>query len=905
MNAAIPADALLATKLLPGQMQRGMVARARLLQQLDNLPQQSVTLVCAPAGFGKTTLLRAWLPHALHPPALGAPAARAAWLTLDAADNDPVRFLRYLIAALQTVLPDVGAAADLMLRSPQPFAIETPLTALINELVACPHDLVLILDDYHLVANRTIHQLLGFLLDHQPPQLHLVIASRADPALSLTRLRAHGRLREVRAADLRFTTAEAEAFLAMLGLRLPPDALAALERRVEGWAAGLHLTAIALQHHPNPSHAVQTFAGDDRYIMEYLVAEVLEQQPLEVQQFLFQTAILDYLTGPLCDALFDDCPAPGASGQDVLEMLARANLFIAPLDAARQWYRYHQLFADLLRHQLLKRFPERVPLLHQRASRWYEDHGHGGEAIGHAISAADWPHAARLVGQHAATSLKRGEMTTLLGWMQALPDALVRADPQLCLYMAWASLMTGCDYLVAPYLHDAERGMRHGTPAAGADDFAGEIAAIRATLAAAHGDSTLTATHAARALALLDAENLTVRSVVAFSLGAVCEQRGDIAGACRAYDQARTSGQAVENVHVALFATWRLARLYLLCGQPGRARATCAEALAHGADVGPPAPAIGGAHAGMARLLLESNDCAGAITHLQAAIAQCRTWSNSSVLAESYLLMARALQAQGDAAAATAAYAQAEQLVQAARVLPYVAAEVRACQLDLLLAQGQFTAVAGWACACEQALASSDNPSPADAIALVRALVALARFPEAQRMLDRLLPLAEAQGRVQQLIELLVLQAQVFPAQSAVALDALARAVVLAEQAGAIRAFVDGGAPLVALLARLHAAQRMDHAARPAQRSYVRQLLTACIAARPLVAAQPTSALLTEREHEVLRFLAAGMSSTDIARQLIVSVNTARTHIKNIYAKLHAHTRYEALEWAQDLHLLP
>ncbi|MEM9163752.1 MAG: hypothetical protein AAGC54_11880 [Cyanobacteria bacterium P01_F01_bin.4] len=406
---------LLETKLYLPKWSADRVSRSRLIDRIH--PQRKLTLVCAPAGFGKTTLLAEWV--------AAVPTRPVAWVSLDQSDNDPAVFWTYLITALHKIQPSLGEQSLSLLQSPQPPPIESVLMTLLNELVEA--DIALVLDDYHAIATQAIHDGISFLLSHLPPQMHLMIASRADPPLSLARLRSHGDLTELRVSDLRFTPDEAAAFLNQaMGLEISAADVAALEQRIEGWITGLQLAALSLQGREDISDFVAAFSGDDRYIVDYLLEEVLQRQPEHVRHFLLQTAILERLSGSLCNAVTDQ-----TDGQGMLETLERGNLFIIPLDNKRQWYRYHHLFADVLQAHALMAWPERIPSLHGRASEWYGQNDLCSDAIRHALAAQDFERAAGFIEQVWPAMRNRQQETTVLGWIKALPNPLVRTRPAL------------------------------------------------------------------------------------------------------------------------------------------------------------------------------------------------------------------------------------------------------------------------------------------------------------------------------------------------------------------------------------------------------------------------------------------------------------------------------------------
>jgi len=523
---------LLTTKLYIPPARPGLVPRPRLIDRLNAGLRAAckLTFVSAPPGFGKTTLLSAWIRDY-------APRPRVAWLSLDESDNDPARFLAYVIAALETIDESIGKSLVDALQSPRPPATEELVTALINEIGSVPDALVLILDDYHLVTAQPIHDTVAFLLDHLPSNLHLVIATRADPPLPLPRLRARGQLTELRQNDLRFTPDEAAQFLKqVIQIELSADHVAALTFRTEGWIAGLQMATLAMQAwasmpgQENLSSFVAAFTGSQHYILDYLMEEVFQRQPARVQSFLLQTSILDRMSGPLCDAVIDIPLLPGegqgvGSSQAMLEKLEHANLFVLPLDDHQCWYRYHRLFADLLRHRLQHTQPDLAPTLHLRASEWHEaaaatDGSLMAGAIEHATAAQDYARSARLIEQAAQSTLAHSEIATLLRWLDLLPSEAVRARPRLRVYQAMALLLSG---------HSAdgvETILREAEQTDSSSAIAGEATALRALTAAYQGDAPRAAQLARRALELLPEDNILLRAFAIGSLG----PRGDPCG---------------------------------------------------------------------------------------------------------------------------------------------------------------------------------------------------------------------------------------------------------------------------------------------------------------------------------------------------------------------------------------
>jgi len=559
---------LLSTKLRIPLRLRALVPRPRLLTRLEEGLAARLILVSAPAGFGKTTLLAQWL-HGRQ----AEPPMRVAWLSLDREDDDPARFLVYLVAALQTLEPRLAEGLLPALRSPEPPPVESLLAVLVNDAAALLGQgrSLLILDDYHAIQDPAIHGILSFLLDHLPPAVGLVVAGRADPPIPLSRLRGQGQLVELRDGDLRFTAGEAAAFLnEVMGLALSAADVAALEARTEGWITGLQLAALSLRgREPERIPAfLQEFAGSHRFVLDYLLEEVLQQQPPGIQAFLLQTSILERLCGALCEAVVGGRGlVDWESGQAVLEYLEANHLFILSLDEERCWYRYHRLFADLLRVRLPRLGPTLgLPSpaeLHRRASAWYETEGLTGEAIAHALAAGDGERAANLVTDVGLDLLVRGELTTLLGWLEALHDDVVRARPWLCIYHAWALALSGCPEPAEARLQDAAAVDSNLL----AGEAGGHAAAIRAYMAAHAGDAAAAVELARRSLDLLPAKERTVRSVVAFTLAGVHRVRGDLEAATRALVEASTLGREGGNLHLAVSALCQLAALEMEGGR--------------------------------------------------------------------------------------------------------------------------------------------------------------------------------------------------------------------------------------------------------------------------------------------------------------------------------------------------
>jgi LuxR family maltose regulon positive regulatory protein len=912
-----------------------LVPRPQLIQQLDEGLHlgHRLTLVSAPAGFGKTTLLSAWLRQVDRP---------AAWLSLDDADNDLARFVAYLVAALQGIDPALGQTAEAILQTSQPLPTEPLLTSLVNDIAATPEPFIFVLDDYHVIESRSIHQAVAFLLDHLPPPppgtgptggMHLVIATRADPPLPIARLRARGQLTELHVADLRFSPDEAVAFLnEVMGLSLTRGQIAALERRTEGWVTGLQLAALSLKGSDDVPAFIDAFTGSHRYVLDYLTEEVLNRQSEEVRAFLLETAILDRLTGPLCEAVrFGGAKSPSSSegtavrfgvaetpnrsegepssggtavtertdSRSLLETLEAANLFTVPLDDGRRWYRYHRLFADLLRQRLRREKPQLVPKLHRRASEWYEQNGLIPEAVSHALASGNLERAADLIEWTAWTVLIRGEVITLLGWLDAMPDDLLRSRPQLGVLRAWALAFTGQLGDIESQLHEVDVRQVHG-----------DVAAVRAHVAALGGDVPFTIELAHQALEQLPKQKWFSRGLVALSLGIAYWRCGDLTAAARALTEAITLGQEAGQRYLTLRASATLGHVRKVQGLLRQSVAQYRQALELADEPGSrPVPFAGIACVGMAESQYEWNDLDAAMRHALEGIKLQELGGFAAYPLLGYAVLAKVHQARGDMGSAVEAMQEAERFAQG-----HDDARLRAVVADLQawlwVAQGNTTAALRWARDHRWSpIDELDSAREVEQIAVARVLVASAssrgstrgsEIEEALELLAQLLEAAEVAERPGSMIKILPLQALAFQAQGDLdqAFCTLERALSLAEPEGYVRTFVDEGKPMARLLRRA-----LAEGIAP---SYVSKLLPAFgESAQPVPPA--TQALvepLTERELEVLRLIAAGLSNREIAQELVVALSTVKTHINHIYGKLDAKSRTQAVAQARALDLL-
>lgn len=882
---------LLTTKLNMPQLRHNLVPRTHIAQRLNaNLVQEQgfarqLTLVSASAGFGKTTLVAAWLRRAPQP---------VTWLTLDEHDNDPARFLTYLVAALQQVDARIGQSTQDLLSAPQPPPADVVLTALINEIAQVSRPFFLVLDDYHKIHSRTIHDQLGYILEHQPRTLHLVVITREDPLLPISRLRARNQLLELRQIDLRFTTAEVtEFFSRTVGLDLPPQVIAILEDRTEGWVAGLQLAALSLHHQGDVDDFLRAFAGSNRYILDFLFDEVLSQQPAAVQEFLLHTSILERLSGPLCDAV-----TQRAGSETLLQTLEANNLFVIPLDTTRTWYRYHHLFAELLRHRLRLAGDPRATELHVRASQWYEAENQPFDALQHALAGQAWTRAAVLIQQLSTQMLRQGQVTTLLGWLQSLPEDIVQHRPALCFAMAWALLLTGQLDQAERYLTCAEKLTEHAAPARG------DLLVAQAYLARARGAHEEAIAYAQAALQVLPPSDAMARSIVALSLGMAQIARGHLIEAEQTLNEAYAAAQATQNHYGALTALSLLGSMQLAYGRLHLAAQLCRQVLSTGGQLPPTAMA----HSVMGALNYEWNDLTAAANHLARGIELCQVSGNVDVMIDCLVSLARVRLAQRNHPAAHAALAQAQDLVEHKGVTPMAPGKVAAGWMALALAQGDMAAAQFWA---------PQTASPT-ALSLVHARVPLApiylqvaqgNHAQAGAALEVLWDWAEQAGLHFVGIDVRVLQALTSPTAAA-AIRFLLEALAMAEPEGCVRTFVDKGPGLVDLL---RAVRRQGGSA-----AYVNTMLAACEAdgrqATNLPDDQETSTVhvatsgliepLTERELEILHLLANGLSNEQIGDRLFIAVGTVKTHLHRIYGKLEVESRTHAVARARALHLL-
>ncbi len=899
---------ILPTKLYVPPPRPKVVLRSRLIERLNEGMQGKLTLISAAAGFGKTTLVSEWVANCNRP---------TAWLSLDEKDNDLTPFLTYLVTALQTIAPNLGEVVLGIVQSPQPPPIDSILTTLLNEISTFPDHFILVLDDFHVIDARSVNNALTFLVEHLPSQMHLVIATREDPQLPLARLRVRGQLTELRVADLRFTASEAAEFLSqVMGLHLSAMDVAVLETRTEGWIAGLQLAAISMEGRTDTSSFIQAFTGSHRFVLDYLMEEVLQRQPDRVRNFLLQTSILDRLSGPLCDAV---------TGQEdsgtMLDTLERGNMLIVPLDDQRHWFRYHHLFADVLQVRSLEEQPDQVLIWHRRASEWYEQNGLRSDAVRHALAAKDFERAARLVELVWPAMRSSRQEATLRAWVKALPDELVRASPVLSVGYAWALLDGGELEAAEARLRDAERWldksaeMTERSEARSSDmivrdekqfrSLPASIANARAYHAQALGDLPGTVTHARRALELLAEDDYYERGTTAALLGLAYWASGNLEAAYQSFADGLASLQMGGGILVMIGGTFVLAEIRKPQGRLHEAAQVFDKSLQVATTQGePPLQGTPELYLGLSELQREWGDLEAAKELLLKGKA---LGEKASLPGYEYLwciAQARIKQAEGDVDGALNLLHEAGQVYYQSPI-PDVR-PIAALKARVWVAVDRLAEALGWL--RERGLSVDDELSylrEYEHITLARVLIAEYKrngaqpIHEALGLMERLLQAAEEGKRMGSVIEILMLQALAHQVQRdfETALVSLERALTLAEPEGYVRLFIDEGPLMVALL--------VEAGKHGIATNYVHQLLVAAgnVDDQTRVTQQLPDPL-SERELDVLRLLRTDLSGPEIARELTVSLNTVRTHTKNIYSKLGVNSRRAAIRYAEELNLL-
>ena len=901
---------LLTTKITLPPLRANLVTRPRLIERLDSGLQQgrSVTLVAAPAGYGKTTLIRSWVePH----------TSSVAWVALDADDNQPPRFWAYVIAALQTIASTMGRDLQqtlqaLRFRSTPPPAeddgITSGLSALINDLAQQSERLLLILDDYHLIESADIHRQVAFLIDHLPTSLQLVFATRADPLdLPIARLRARQQLTELRADDLRFTPEEAAAFLnEAMGLRLTADDVAALEARTEGWIAGLQLAALALQGplslqgRSGVRAFLAAFTGTHRFVVDYLMEEVLRRQTSDVQDFLLQTSILDRLNGSLCEAVTQQ-----AGGAERLERLAKENLFLVPLDDRRAWYRYHQLFADLLRARLEQTHSDRVAVLQRRASEWHFDHELYPEAVTHALASRDVDWAATVIERAGKVWLLRSELVTVMSWLKALPLEVVRSRPSLSVVRAWVLLVSGHPQEIAESMQDIERWLTAHPDDALAPVIRAEVTALQAYVTRVSGDFPRAVELSRQALDQFPPDE-HLRGLISFNLGMAQANDGNLNEAQRAFEESARFSEGAGDFEMTLLALTSEAQVQETRGQLRAAEQTCRQVLEMAGSEAAWSPMLSFALIALGSAQYQWNDLDEAESWLQRGIDLARRGDNTELMMAGYSSLLWVRRAQNDRRGVAEVLNILTQIAQRYQ-MPRISELADFYRAWLALDDEDLRPARAWLDRTGRSDSDSiDLAHLLDYTVLARARLAAGEPDRALRLLERLHQLAEATGHGRSVLEILILTARAWQAKGdhSRAFEILRRAIELAEPEGYIRIFVDEDVRLLVADCRVLIARQPD---RSRLLDYLDRLLVAFPATEDVYQQLATSdqpPILSDRELEVLRLIAIGQSNEEIAERLIISLGTVKAHTSNIYRKLDVRGRAQAIVKARELNLV-
>ena len=876
-------EALLSTKFYPPPAPSKIVKRPRLLARLDR--PGSLILLSAPPGFGKTTLLGEWR-------ASKGDEISLAWLSLDSDDNDAPRFLAYLIAAVQRIRPEIGIAASMLLQSSPAAPLKTILSSWLNDLSKLDSQVVLVMDDYHVITAQPVHDLVAFILEHQPTALRVIITTRSAPPIPLARWRSRGDLTEIRAEDLRFTPDETEAFLnQLMNLGVSPDDIRALESHTEGWIAGLQMAALAMQGKENVHSLIATFTGGHRFIGDYLAEEVFNRQSPATRDFLLQTSALDRLCAPLCDAL-----TLSQSSQNILDELWRANVFLVPLDDESRWFRYHHLFLEFLRARVQRGNALDIAELHRRASDWFDRNGLFAEAIKHALAAEEYEKAVRLAERHAPVMIASGQVATLIRWMDLLPRTSVETNPRLAVYMATAEFVVGDAKRAERALSHVENSLNQVTGEE-AKTIRAEMAAVRLAVSIEQGARPDDIEHAQYLFSHIPRENTFLRAILAYGLGDAYRAVGNMKSAMSAFNESKDIAEAGGNDLAALAARYEIADLLLEQGELHAAETIHRQAIQTTAarivgDVS--LPPLGGVYIGLGKLSLERNDLIHARQDLEKGIRLAEQPGGLGAARHGYLALAFVAQAEGKEKEARHHIRTSEEL---ARHSPRREAFSRLMpdKVRFWLLQGNLAAAARWA----REKGGQADLTETEQIALARVWRAQGepkKLESALQQLGQIRPNIQAQERNGRLVEILLIESLIYHAKErpAQALSALEQCLVLAEPEHYLRTFLDEGQPMLELLG-LAAHEGIVP-------GYVKELMEAFMqGTKP---AQPLVEPLSQRELDVLALLADGASNREIAEKLVIAVGTVKRHTLSIYQKLGINSRARAIVRARELNLL-
>lgn len=908
---------ILSTKLFVPPKRSSAVHRAHLIGRLNSAVHGKLTLISAPAGFGKTTLVSEWLAETGY---------QHAWLSLDASDRDPSRFLHYVIAALQTVVPDIGSSLLERLQSPQALSAEVAVTTLINDLMSATGDpLILVLDDYHTLDSTGVDEIIAFLLDYQPPQFHLVMTTREDPPFSLARLRARGELTEIRIGDLRFSVEEATAFLNQrMGLDLSPDEVATLDARTEGWIAGLQMAALSMQGRHDTASFIESFTGSHRFILDYLIEEVLQRQPDHIREFLFQTSILDRLNASLCDRI-----TGRNDSQEILETLERGNMLIFPLDDERQWYRYHHLFADVLLAHATQELPDQIALWQGDASHWYAENGFKIESVHYAFVAGDYERTADLLEMGWPAIFNGFQPVQWRGWVESLPEEMVRRRPVLSTGYAWTLLDDGIVDGVEARLQDAKHWL-DTQDSADAPIVVNqrEFASLPATIAGGYayhalivGDAPRTITHARHALDVVPSDDPYNHGIIAMFLGMGYWSNGELLPAYHALTESVQHLKLANHLHFQVVGTVMLADIQMALGQLRDAQRTYEQALdmaraqTYGTDRLPEdqsgllIPGTINLYVGLAELYRRRGDQSTALDALDTGFALSQQTALNKSKYRLYITLARIQLAKGELGEALASLdeAQAEQppgVTPDGQMLPALRARI-------WLLQGRLDDAFDWVQG--RGLTPSDSityRNEFEYFTLARVLIHLYRahqdedtLRDALQLIENLSTMASEANRIGSSIEALMLQALLIRAQGKTsnAVQIMEHTLMLAEDAGYVQIFADEGEAMARLLSEC-----LSQGIQPDFVTHILQAIKQQIGDTMSVN-DPNQLLiepLTSRELDVLQLLAGGYTNQAIAEELVIALSTVKKHVNNIFGKLHVASRTQVINRARELKLI-
>jgi LuxR family maltose regulon positive regulatory protein len=892
-------EPLLATKLHIPKLTVGLVPRPHLYDRLDEGMTRKLTLISAPTGFGKSTLVTGWLSESDHP---------AAWLSLDQGDNDPVRFWMYLVTAIQTLQQEIGVEARQIVTAPQLRRIEPVAISLINDISKLAPDLIVVLDDYHVIEAEMVDEGLGYLLEHQPPNLHIVLITRADPSISLARLRVQNQLIEIRAQDLQFSTEEATTlFNEKMGLNLASHHVEALSARTESWVVGLQLAALSLKERSSYDTFIKEFTGSHQFILDYLTEEVLDALPEAQRDFLLRTSILERFCGKLCQAVTGD-----SSSQQILDAIRQSNLFLIPLDTDGHWFRYQHLFAEVLYTMLGRDYPGEIVALHVKAAAWFESEGYASEAVNHAFRSGDMSLAKEMILKHWVPVMQRGEVATVHRWLDALPENENEPDPSVSLARCWALFISGMGSAIEPHLERAnsayqqlvDDGSLRNTPK---NLIAAQLAMMRSVLARSQGEQANSVAHAEEAARLIPQQVLEGIGTSWNMLAAARSGAGDFDGAIEAYERGITLSHSEGNLVAAYGGTHGQAMYMLLQGRLNEAEQLCRLAIDRSSSEGHSEyPAAGILHVAMARLELERNHLDQAWAHLDTGLRIARPGGFGEAERAGRYLRSQLNTANGDQDAAKELLEDTERILNAMDD-PYLAGELNKEWAMFYLKAGDLDAAREKLLTMEEQSAATQH---AHLLLWSRSLLPILlcaeeRFEEALTRLDEAVQRSQAVNSYGELIRLQALRAVALEAlgDRQLARSALQEAVALGAPEGYIWRWLDAGPGLEPLLRDL----RNDHDMSDGFQPYLDSLLDACRGAFGESAhLQPGELVdpLTPRELEIMRLIARGYSNPEIASELVVSLNTIKKHTSNIYGKLGVRSRTQAIVRAQQMDLL-